>query len=281
MPDPDKYAAEQAAMLRDDWQFSRIFSGDARPGFTALLALRAELQQVLVQVNEPAIAAMKLEWWRNEVSRGFAGQAQHPLAQALGNHLGKAGSAPEYCIELIDAAETENEAGLAFTEQDFRLYLYRSGGVLAEQLAQLSGINERRMLDAARRLGELKRFNDLFLATGAMLYAGVWLFPAGWLREPGLEPQAVLTNPEGDATRQLLDRMLDEFDRERVTARTAMADIHLPPALALQWSLAQRDYAALRRNPQSVLAEVPPKGNPMLRMWTAWRGARAAAKIRN
>lgn len=275
MPDPDKYAAEQAAMLRDDWQFSRIFAGDAQPGFTALLALRAELQKVLVQVNEPAIAAMKFEWWRNEVARGFLGEAQHPLARSLGEHLSQVGSAPEYCVEIIDAAEMESDTGIPFSEQDFRLYLYRSGGVLAEQLALLSNVKARNSQDAARHLGELKRFSDLVLATGAMLRAGVWLFPADWLKH---DVQALLDENSRNEQQQLAEFLLGELDKQRIAARTAMENVALPPALALQWSLTQRDYQVARKNANSIFDAAPAKGNPMRRLWSAWRGARNAAK---
>lgn len=262
-------------MLRDDWQFSRIFAGNAQPGFTALLALRAELQQVIVQVNEPAIVAMKFEWWRNEVARGFLGEAQHPLARSLGEHLSQAGSAPEYCVEIIDAAEMESDADIVFSEQDFRLYLYRSGGVLAEQLALLSNVKARNSQNAARHLGELKRFSDLVLATGAMLRAGIWLFPADWLK---FNVQALLDDAHSEERQQLAQRLLDELDTQRVVARTAMENGDLPPALALQWSLAQRDYEMVRKSSADIFSAVPPKGNPVRRLWSAWRSARSAAK---
>lgn len=271
--DPDRYAIEQAGLLRDDWQFSRIFASvQARPGFTALLALRAELQNVIAQANEPGILAMKFEWWRTEVERGFGGDAQHPLARALGTHL-RAASAPEYCLELVDAAETESGAD-TLSEQDFGLYLYRSGGVLAEQLAALSGFEGRKHLDAARRLGQLKRFTDMLLATGAMLRAGRWLFPVTWLQENELDPRTFLENGS-DA---LMQRMLSGLDRERIETRTAMENAELPPALALQWALAQRDHAKLRDNPRIMLEPRPLKGNNLARLWTAWRGAQKAAR---
>lgn len=272
MTDPDRYAAERAGMLRDDWQFSRLFARQAQPGFTALLALRAELQQILVQVNEPAIVTMKLEWWRNEIMRGFQQEAQHPLARALGHHLSKAGSAAEYCIEIVDAAETESEGTTTFTDQDFRLYLYRSGGVLGEQLVQLSGSTSRSELDAGRRLAELKRFTDLVLAAGTMLHAGAWLLPASWLNELNLRDTA-------DSS-ELANHLVSELDRERVAVRTAIDGVKLPPALALQWSLAQRDYLELRKNPRMSFSSAPAKGNAVLRLWAAWRAARRAATTR-
>lgn len=272
--DPDRYAFEQAVALRDDWQFSRIFAAEnTRPGFTALLALRAELQNVVRQASEPGIVAMKFEWWRTEIERGFAGNAQHPLARALATHLGKSGVAPEYCLELVDAAETESE-GVAFTEQDFRLYRYRSGGVLAEQLALLSGMHERNTLDAARRLGQLKCFTDMLLSTGAMLRAGRWQFPQAWLEKHGLDARTAHENLDGPRVTELLKFMLDALDRERVETRTTMENVELPPALLLQWSLAQRDYRRMRGNPAIMLAVQPVKGNGLARLWAAWRGAR-------
>lgn len=275
--DPDRYAFEQAMSLRDDWQFSRIFAPDAaRPGFTALLGLRAEMQHLLASTTEPEIAGVKFEWWRGEIERGFAGEAQHPLARALGTHLKSAGSAPEYCLELVDAAETEFESGVPFDEQNFQLYLYRSGGVLAEQLALLAGSGERRVLDVARRLGQLKRFNDLLVSLGAMLRAGRWLFPAGWLDEHGLNVHSLRENGADHRVAPLLRGMLTELDQERVAVRTAMQDVALPPALHLQWALAQHDYSRFRDRPESLLAERSSRSS-VRRLWISWRAARAAA----
>lgn len=275
---PDRYAFEQAVALRDDWQFSRIFASEAaRPGFTALLGLRAELQHVIQQAIEPGIVAMKFEWWRMEITRGFAGDAQHPLARALGKHLGQADVAAETCLELVDAAETESETG-AFTEQDFRLYLYRSGGVLGELLTMLSGVNDPNALNAARRLGQLKRLTDMLLACGAMLRAGNWLFPFEWLEQLSLNPQALLSDPANENFHALLDKLLEVLDQERIETRTAIEDVVLPPALLLQWPLMQRDYRRLRDNPAIMLASEAPKDGGVLRLWTAWRGARAANK---
>ncbi|HEX7047196.1 MAG TPA: squalene/phytoene synthase family protein [Gammaproteobacteria bacterium] len=275
---PDRYAFEQAIALRDDWQFSRIFASEtARPGFTALLALRTELQNVVRQASEPGIAAMRFEWWRMEIARGFAGNAQHPLARALGKSLGEANVAPEYCLELVDAAETESENNV-FTEQDFRLYLYRGGGVLGEQLAMLSGINDRNALNAARRLGQLKRFTDMLLACGAMLRAGHWLFPFEWLEQSSLNPQAVLADPENENVHALLAKLLAVLDTERIETRTVMESVVLPPALQLQWPLMQRDYRRLRDNPAVMLASKAVKDGGIARLWTAWRGARTASK---
>src|SRR5690606_8147826 len=229
------------------WQYSRIFaSPGARPAFTALLALRVEMRQVLTHAAEPSVRAARFEWWRGEVERGFRGEAQHPLARALAAHLGAAGGAAEYCQELIDAAETEGEDGLSLSDQDFLLYLHRSGGVLAEQLALIEGVRDRHALDAARCIGRVKRFGDLLFSTGAMLRAGRWLFPAAWLEKHALTPASALTAGGAGAMTALLGEMLDALDAERIKARTLMQDRSLPPALRLQWSLAQCDYRLLR-----------------------------------
>lgn len=273
MTSPDDYARERATLVRDDWQYARIFSApEARAGFTALLGLRGEMQDIKATVSESAVAQARFEWWRQEISRAFANQAQHPLAKALGEHLGAAGSAPEYCHELIDAAEAEYEREPPRNAQELQLYLYRSAGVLAEQLAWLHGRHDRDTLSVAHHVGQSWRLVDLMLSLPAMLRANAWMFPWEWKQELALDV-AQLPNDTAMAER-LVAKLFETLDNERVHTRTAMENVELPPVLRLMWTLAERDYRRLRKLPAQRLLTQASRDNPLARLWAAWRAAR-------
>lgn len=268
-----EYARERAALVRDDWQYARIFCApEARAGFTALLGLRGEMEDVKAGTRETAIAVAQFEWWREEISRGFAGQAQHPLARTLGEHLARAGSAPEYCHEIIDAAEAEYEREPPRNVQEFQLYLYRSAGVLAEQLAWLHGKRDREALSVAHHIGQTWRFTDLVQSLPAMLHAHAWLFPLEWKHELTLDTERLSGDPA--MAERLVARLFEALDNERIHTRTAMENVELPPALRLIWALSERDYKRLRRQPAQRLVTEELRDNPLARLWTAWRAAR-------
>lgn len=51
--------------------------------FGALAALEAEWLKAVREVRESQVAATKLGWWREEMQHAAAGEARHPLTQAL------------------------------------------------------------------------------------------------------------------------------------------------------------------------------------------------------
>ncbi|MDA8361682.1 MAG: squalene/phytoene synthase family protein [Gammaproteobacteria bacterium] len=56
--------------------------GDARPALAALYALAAELLRIARYPDIAEIAALRLDWWSEELTRP-PGRAQHPLTRAL------------------------------------------------------------------------------------------------------------------------------------------------------------------------------------------------------
>jgi phytoene synthase len=66
------------------WPFLR---GDVRHGlYVALAALEQEWLDAVYAIREPHVAAVKLQWWCEELRLAQAGAARHPLTQALFAH---------------------------------------------------------------------------------------------------------------------------------------------------------------------------------------------------
>jgi phytoene synthase len=62
------------------WLFLRP---DERVRSGGVAALQQEWLRAIREISEPQVAAVKLGWWREEMQRAAAGEARHPLTQAL------------------------------------------------------------------------------------------------------------------------------------------------------------------------------------------------------
>jgi phytoene synthase len=76
----------------------------ARSRLVALLALDLELARIPHTVSEPALAQMRLQWWREALDEARQGRAAaHPVAQALAE-TGAAGCFSSDEVEALFAA---------------------------------------------------------------------------------------------------------------------------------------------------------------------------------
>jgi phytoene synthase len=77
---------------RDGWTACLFAPASARPALLALLALDAELAQLVATTSEPLLGEIRLAWWRDRLGELDAGRAPaQPLLQALLAHAVPAG----------------------------------------------------------------------------------------------------------------------------------------------------------------------------------------------
>ena len=81
---PDDYCQQKAAASGSSFYYSFLFlPPERRRAITALYAFCREVDDVVDECQDPAIAATKLVWWRLEVARLYEGKPEHPVTQAL------------------------------------------------------------------------------------------------------------------------------------------------------------------------------------------------------
>src|SRR5436309_6540930 len=81
---PDEYCQAKAAQSGSSFYYSFLFLPlERRRAITALYAFCREVDDVVDEVSDPAVARMKLAWWRQEIENVFRGQPQHPVGHAL------------------------------------------------------------------------------------------------------------------------------------------------------------------------------------------------------
>src|SRR3569832_949207 len=81
---PDDYCQQKAAQSGSSFYYSFLFlPPERRRAITALYAFCREVDDVVDECTDLPVARTKLAWWRTEAAALYAGQARHPVAQAL------------------------------------------------------------------------------------------------------------------------------------------------------------------------------------------------------
>jgi phytoene synthase len=266
----ETYAAAAAPPLSDAW-YARLFAPAAgRDAVSAVLAFGAQLADCVAHVREPAVAAMKLAWWQEEIERLGTGEARHPITTAVA-HVRPLADAPRVWLDLVDAAHAALTGGPPEDRAALDARCTRAGALhelLALVLAADAGTRGH-----ARRIGAATAFARVVCTARAASARGRLELPLDALAAHGVAPESLAEpwQPEavgalaalGDDARAALDaaRRLPPGER---------------PALRPALILAALQAARLERLARSgYAAEGDALGAPA-RLMIAWRAARAS-----
>lgn len=176
---------------------------DRRGALLALYAFNHELARAREAVSEPALAMIRLQWWR-EVVEGT--EKRHEVATPLTAAIRAGALARHDLLDLIDAREIEAEAAIP-TLQAWRDYIGGTAGGLAVAAARLLGAPEPERL---RPLGAAYGVAGLLRSVPAQARQGRCLLPEDMLAEQGLSPDAVVGRPDAAALAPVQARLLAE-----------------------------------------------------------------------
>jgi len=275
---PHEYCERKAAASGSSFYYSfRLLEPARRRAITALYAFCREVDDVVDEVSDPAVARLKLAWWRNEIASVFDGAPQHPVALALQE------VAPHYGLRERDLATVIDgmEMDLAQTRYlDFtalELYCDRVAGVVGRMSAQIFGYTQPRTLDYARDLGIAFQLTNIVRDVGEDARRGRIYLPQEDLARFQVSSGALLqAQPSGDFT----GLMAFETARARGWYERALRQL---PA---EDRHAQRPGLAMAAIYRTLLDEIERDGyrvldrrlalTPLRKLWIAWRTARKA-----
>lgn len=255
---------EMAARLRGDWQLAGLFAARDNPRLTALLALKAELQDVLTGSAEQELAQSRLVWWQEELSNP---QPQHPITRVLDAHGGRDTA---LLNNLLDAAAQELENSAPQNMGDWQRYCVHSGASFhllvagpeagARDALATAGLAAR-MLQLLCELPDWVANQRFWLPADAALGAGVTL--------PSLRER-----PTSEAACDLIRDFAQSAGDKLTTDRAALRDMGRANAVVV--ALARRRLALLRKagfDPWRLGRTQGPGA-----VFTAWRAARRQAR---
>src|SRR5436305_4110537 len=151
---PEEYCQQKAAQSGSSFYYSFLFlPPERRRAITALYAFCREVDDVVDETVEPAVARAKLAWWRGEVDAMIAGAPTHPVTRALQPFVSLHGLTREHLQDVIDGMAMDLDRNRYLDFAELERYCHLAAGVVGLMSARIFGYREERTLGYARDLG--------------------------------------------------------------------------------------------------------------------------------
>ena len=277
---PQEYCQTKAAKSGSSFYYSFLFlPPPRRAAIVALYAFCREVDDVVDECSDPAIARVKLNWWREEVDRLFAGTPQHPVSRALAPVIEAFDLPREHFLEIVDGMEMDLDYDSYPSFRELSLYCHRVASVVGLMAAEIFGYQNRRTLKYAHHLGMAFQLTNILRDVREDLARGRLYIPLDELRRFAVEPADLQRYQTTDNIRALL-----AFQARRARSYYDQAFQHLPQ----EDRLAQRSGIIMARIYCTLLDEIEADGfevlqrrirlTPLRKLWIAWRTSRQEGK---
>ena len=151
---PDEYCQERAAASGSSFYYSFLFlPPERRRAITALYAFCREIDDVVDECADPAVAAAKLAWWRREVAALYAGTPQHPVTRALLPLVVPYGITQLRLNEVLHGMEMDLQQARYPDFKTLERYCYHVAGAVGLLAAGIFGYANPQTLQYAEALG--------------------------------------------------------------------------------------------------------------------------------
>jgi len=270
---PDEYCEQKTAQSGSSFYYSfRFLSPERRRAITALYAFCREVDDVVDEVSDAAVARTKLLWWRKEIAAVFEARPQHPVAQALVPVVASYGLPQSHFETVIDGMTMDLDYNRYPNFSALETYCDRVAGIVGVMCAQIFGYEDARTCDYARELGIAFQLTNIIRDVGDDLRRGRVYLPQDELQAFGVS-MADLTHRRMTPAFQAL--MKHQAQRARSRYDKALATL---PRVDKR---AQRSGLIMAAIYRALLEEIEADGyhvleqrislTPLAKAWIAWK----------
>ena len=233
---------------------------EKRQAIHALYAFCREVDDVVDECEDPAVAVAKLSWWRQEVALLESGQPTHPVMIALKTVRERFDLPLEYFNEIIDGMAMDLEYSRYPDFKSLSLYCYRVAGVVGLLSAEIFGVTDRKTLRYATELGTALQLTNIIRDVGEDARRGRIYIPVDELQQFNVPASDIMNARETPEFQALM-----AFQAERAQGYYTSALNTLPAADRS----AQRPGLIMAAVYQTLLEEITNDGFQVLKQKTA------------
>ena len=221
---PDQYCQEKCAASGSSFYYSFLFLPAARrQAIMALYAFCREVDDIVDECNDIALASTKLAWWRQEVERIANRQAQHPVGLALQQVDSSINLPKEQLLEIIDGMAMDLQQSRYLDFKGLSLYCYRVASVVGLLAAEIFGYQDRQTQKYAHDLGMAFQLTNIIRDIGEDARRGRIYIPMDELKQFNVPAADILNGKYSDNFTALM-----QFQAERAEKYYAQAFAQLP-----------------------------------------------------
>jgi len=259
------YCQQKVAESGTSFYYAFLFlPPEKRQAIHALYAFCREVDDIVDECDDPAIAVAKLSWWRQEVAllESPEGQPQptHPVMLALKDVRQRFNLPLEYFNEIIDGMAMDLEYSRYPDFKALSLYCYRVAGVVGLLSAEIFGMTDRKTQRYATELGTALQLTNIIRDVGEDARRGRIYLPVDELQRFNVPAADILNARETPAFLALM-----QFQGERAQSYYDRAMDNLP---AVDRS-AQRPGLIMAAVYRTLLGEIAKDGYQVLKQKTA------------
>ena len=275
---PEQYVQDKATRSGSSFYYAFLFlPPPRRAAITAFYAFCREVDDVVDEVTDPGVAAVKLAWWRNEVGSAFAGRPSHPVTKALMPHVAAYDIRAEHLLAVIDGCQMDLDQSRYLDYAGLARYCHLVAGVVGEVAAGIFGRTQQATTAYAHQLGLAMQLTNIIRDVGDDARRGRIYLPMSELKQFDVKAQEVLNRGYSERFTALM-----KFQAERAHRCYDEAFALLPEADAR----AQKPGVMMANIYRTLLREIDADNfqvlhqrtslTPLRKLWIAmrtnWRG---------
>lgn len=271
---PEDYCHHLAAPPGSDFRYSLLgLPPSQRQALTAIRAFLLETTPIAEQRQDSGVASAKLDWWRTEIGRLFAGEPQHPVTLSLQIALSQFNLPEEYFWEMLDGAAMDVAYNGYRRSSEFTLYLHRRGSIPTLLATEILTYQDRRATPRfAHEAGAMLVFFETLYYVRQHARQGRIYLPEEEMQRFGVHPSDLLAPQTSDRLRQLFAAQTEQIRSyyQRALKYLPVIDRHVQYSLLIRLELAMALLEEIVEDGYRLL-EQRIRLTPLRKLWLAWR----------
>ena len=270
---PQEYCQQKAAKSGSSFYYSFLFlPPQRRLAITALYAFCREVDDVVDECTDTAIARTTLNWWRNEVNNMLAGTPAHPVTQALAPHVETFNIKGEHLHAVINGMEMDLDQTRYLDFIALERYCWHVASAVGIMSASIFGCTNPRTLEYAEKLGLAFQLTNIIRDVGEDARRGRIYLPINECQTYNVPASELLNAIHSERFEALM-----RFQVERAQTYYDAAFALLPA----EDKRAQRPGLIMAAIYRSLLNEIADDGfhvlqhrlslTPIRKLWLAWK----------